>query len=148
MNADADAVLAKKCPLTVGPGAPVIELVQQSGDDLCVATVGEDGAGMIEQTGAERPRSGSLPGERVHAGPGESMLRTCQVRGHLPGPAVCRWRPAAGLGQGGRDEGAGQPGHQHRGADIKADVGDPDLDRGVARGQPGRGSRRRVPGPF
>jgi len=44
--------------------------------------------------------------------------------------------PLPDLGQGGRGQGARQPGHQHRSVDVVADVGDPDLDRGVARGAP------------
>jgi len=63
----------------------------------------------------------------------------CQARVLRPaGPGGCRRRAPAGLGQGGGDQGAGQPGQQHRGAGVQADVGDPDLDGRVARGQPGQ----------
>ena len=94
---------------------------------------------MIEEAGAERSRIDGLPGERVDSCPGEPLpRRSGQGRGDLPGRRRCRRRPAAGLGQGGGDQGAGQPRQQHRGAGVEADVGDPDLDGGVARGKPGQ----------
>jgi len=70
-------------------------------------------------------------------------MRTVLPRTGLEGCESC-WRgvcyrcPPAGLGQGGGDQGPGQPGREHRGAGVQADVGDPDLDGGVARGQPGQ----------
>ena len=64
---------------------------------------------MIEEAGAERRRTGGLPGDRVGSGPGEPVPRRGgQRRGDLPGRGGCRRRPAAGLGQGGGDQGAGQ----------------------------------------
>src|SRR5208282_5508848 len=48
--------------LAVGSGPPVIEPVQQPGDRLGVAVVAERGVDMIEEAGAERRRTGGLPG--------------------------------------------------------------------------------------
>src|SRR5271167_3854817 len=51
--------------LAVGSGPPLVEPVQQPGDRLGVAVVAERGIDMIQEAGAERRRSGGLPGERV-----------------------------------------------------------------------------------
>ena len=83
---------------------------------------------MIEQAGQGAACIGGLPGDRVDCRPGEPVPRRGgQRRGDLPGRRGCRRRPAAGLGQGGGDQGAGQPRQEHRGAGVEADVGDPDL---------------------
>jgi hypothetical protein len=120
-------------------GPPLVEPVQQPGDRLGVAVVAERGIDVMEEAGAERRCTGGLPGDQVGSYAGVPVPRRGgQGRGDLPGRRGCRRRPAAGLGQGGGDQGAGQPRQQHRGADVEADVGDPDLDGGVARGQPGQ----------
>ena len=124
-------------PLAVGAGAPLVEPAQQPGDGLGVAAVAERGVDMIQQAGPQAARVGGLPGERVDSCPGQPPPgRGGQGRVDPPGRRRWHWRPPAGLGQGGRDQGAGQPGHQHRGAGVEAGVGDPDLHRGVARRQP------------
>jgi hypothetical protein len=89
---------------------------------------------MIQGAGAKRRRIDGLPGDRVGSGPGELV----PGRGDLPGRQRCHRRPAASHGQDGGDQGTGQPGQQHRGAGVQADVGDPDLHGRVARGRPGQ----------
>ena len=139
MNAGVETAAGEQGSLAVGSGPPVVEPAQQPGDRLGVAVVAERGVDMIQEAGAERRRIGGLPGERVGSCPGEPVPgRGGQGRGDLPGRRRWHRRPAAGLGQGGGDQGAGQPGQQHRGAGVEADVGDPDLHGGVARGQPGQ----------
>ena len=66
--------------------------------------------------GAERRRSGGLPGDRVGSCPGEPV----------PGRVCGGTAPRATLA----------------GPNVEADVGDPDLDGGVARGTAGPGSGR------
>ena len=99
------------------PGPPVVEPVQQPGDRLGVAEVAERGVDMIQQARPQAARIGGLPGERVGSWPGEPPPgRGDEGRVDPPGRRRWHWRPPAGLGQGGRDQGAGQPGQQHRGA--------------------------------
>ena len=99
--------------LAVGPGPPLVEPVQQPGDGLGVAAVAERGVDMIQQARPQAARIGGLPGERVDSWPGEPPPgRGGEGRVDPPGRHRRHWRPPAGLGQGGRDQGAGQPGQQ------------------------------------
>jgi hypothetical protein len=64
---------------------------------------------------------GGPAGERVHPRPGEAV-RGRSGQGRADSPGRCRWRrrSLAGLGQGGRDQGAGEPGQQQRGVGVEA----------------------------
>ncbi len=127
--------VGEECPLAVGPGPPVVEPAQQPDDALGVATIAERGVDVIEKAGPEAARTDGPPRERVDSGSGEPV--PCPGGKSRIDPRG-RWnaRPPASLREGGRDEGAGQPGQQHRRFDVEADVRDPHLHGRVARGKP------------
>ena len=74
--------------LAVGPGPPVVEPVQQPGDDLGIAVVAERGADMIEEAGAERRRIDGLPGDIGGGSKADSLARHLEVQQLDPADVV------------------------------------------------------------
>ena len=101
--------VGEECSLAVGPGPPVVKPVQQPDDALGVATIAERGVDVVEKAGPETARTDGPPRERVDSGSGEPV--PCPGGKSRVDPRG-RWqlRPPASLREGGRDEGAGQPG--------------------------------------
>ena len=100
-----------------------------------VVAIAECGVDMIEEAPPEAARIDGLPRERVDSGSGEPV--PCRSDQGCAGPRSRRHRrPPPSLRQGGRHQGAGQPGQQHRRANVEADVGDPNLYGRVPRGEP------------
>lgn len=100
---------SEECSLTVGPSPLIVETVQQPDDAVGIATIAECHADMIKKAGPEAACTDGLPCERVDSGSGEPV--PCRGgKGRVDPRCRCHLRPLASLRQGGRDEGADQPG--------------------------------------